>query len=184
MCYKCCTRYTHYRCYRRIPAGYWFYCVCCFCVVGIWLKFQPYILPTIPGACPRCPLRAVRAFLMGREIVPGFEGMRRRQHVPPVPTARLARFFIFAKKESASDTRRLFFLWTGKLLPASRECVAADTCPRCPLRAWRAFSSGRKLLPASRECVAADTCPRCPLRAWRAHKRQKNFLKGKLCRFH
>ena len=49
------------------------------------------------------------------------------------------RFFIFAKKESASDTRRLFFLWAGKLLPASRECADFNTYPRCSLRAWRAF---------------------------------------------
>ena|GEM_PF-930997 len=32
-----------------------------------------------------------------------------------------------------------FFLWARKLLTASRERAAANTCPRCPLRAWRAF---------------------------------------------
>jgi len=37
---------------------------------------------------------AKAVFFMGKEIAPGFEGMRRRQHMPPVPNARLARFFI------------------------------------------------------------------------------------------
>ena len=31
---------------------------------------------------------------MSRETASGFESMCRRQHMPPVPTARLARFFI------------------------------------------------------------------------------------------
>jgi len=57
---------------------------------------------------------------------------------------------------------------TSKLLPASRECADSDTCPRCPMRAWRAFLWAGKLLPASRECADSDTCPRCPMRAWRA----------------
>ena len=30
---------------------------------------------------------------MGEETAHGFEGMRRHQHMPPVPTARLARFW-------------------------------------------------------------------------------------------
>ena len=32
-------------------------------------------------------------FFMGEETAPGFEGMRRRRHMSPVPNARLARFF-------------------------------------------------------------------------------------------
>jgi len=66
------------------------------------------------------------------------------------------------------------FSWARKLLPASRERADADTCRRCPMRAWRAFLSNMKLLTASRECVAADTCLRCPLRAWRAHRAYAN----------
>jgi|GEM_PF-2276737 len=44
-----------------------------------------------PGA--RCALGAL--FFMGREIASGFEGMCRIRHMSPVPTARLARFFLW-----------------------------------------------------------------------------------------
>ena len=71
------------------------------------------------------PTARLARFFFGGEIALGFEGMRRRRHMSPVPTARLARFFL-----------------AGKLLSASRECVAADTCPRCPPRAWRAYALG------------------------------------------
>jgi len=74
------------------------------------------------------------------------------------------RFFIFAKKESASDTRRLFFLWAGKLLPASRECADFNTYPRCSLRAWRAFFYKTENRIRLREHASP------PLRALGAHR--------------
>jgi len=40
-----------------------------------------------------CKNARMRVFFMGKEIAPGFEGMRRPRHMPPVPNARLARFF-------------------------------------------------------------------------------------------
>jgi len=74
-------------------------------------------LPThVPGF-----QRALGALFAYRETAHGFERTRRCRHMSPVSSARLARYS-----------------YTGKQLPASRERVAADTCPRFPPRAWRA----------------------------------------------
>ena len=50
------------------------------------------------------------SFFMGEETAPGFEGMRRLRHMSPVPTARLARFFNFAKKSRRVTLADSFFM--------------------------------------------------------------------------
>ena len=59
-------------------------------------------VPSKPGAITRPKKKESasvtrRLFFLGKEIAPGFEGMRRPRHMPPVPNARLARFFIMLR---------------------------------------------------------------------------------------
>jgi len=60
----------------------------------------PFVLFFLPGKCYILTVLQCGAsrFFMGEETAPGFERMRRRRHVSPVPNARLARFFILQKK--------------------------------------------------------------------------------------
>jgi len=49
-------------------------------------------------------------FFMSEETASGFEGARRRRHMSPVPNARLARFFNFAKKSRRVTLADSFFM--------------------------------------------------------------------------
>ena len=111
--------------------------------------------------------------------------------------------FFVCKKESASDTRRLFFYGLENCFrlrgnaspethaPGVHRALGALLCGQgngfrlrgnAPIsthvpgvhRALGAlFYGAKKRLPASRECADFDTCPRCSPRAWRALQRRK-----------
>ena len=100
-------------------------------------------------------------FFMTRETASGFERMCRFRHMSPVsspvPTARLARFFMTRKTASGFESTcrpsthapgshralgELFYDSENRI--RLREHVPpADTCPRCPPRAWRALLQNR-----------------------------------------